>query len=45
MRRRALTKGVVITSTEFTVDALKAGKERRNLVLIDGQTLFEIAEV
>jgi len=45
MRRRAVTKGVVITSTTFTTDALKAGKERRNLVLIDGQTLFDIAEV
>ncbi|PDW01401.1 restriction endonuclease [Candidatus Viridilinea mediisalina] len=45
LRRRSLPKGVVLTSTEFTPDAAKAGKDRRNLVLIDGQTLFEIAEV
>jgi hypothetical protein len=45
LRRRSLKKGVVITSTEFTPDAAKAGKDRRNLVLIDGQTLFDIAEV
>jgi hypothetical protein len=45
LRRRALKKGVVITSTEFTPDAAKAGKDRRNLVLIDGSTLFDIAEV
>ncbi|RRR69179.1 MAG: restriction endonuclease [Candidatus Viridilinea halotolerans] len=45
LRRRTLAKGVVLTSTEFTSDAAKAGKDRRNVVLIDGQTLFEIAEV
>ncbi|MEI8167558.1 MAG: restriction endonuclease, partial [Chloroflexales bacterium] len=44
MKRRAIAKGVVITSTEFALDALKAGKDRRNLVLIDGQTLFDISE-
>ncbi len=44
MKRRAIAKGVVITSTEFAPDALKAGKDRKNLVLIDGQTLFDIAE-
>lgn len=44
MKRRDIRKGVVITSTEFTADAQKAGKDRKNVVLIDGQTLFEIAE-
>ncbi|NJP06391.1 MAG: restriction endonuclease [Chloroflexaceae bacterium] len=44
MRRREITKGIVITSTEFTADAQKAARSRRNLVLIDGQTLFDIAE-
>ncbi|NTU82420.1 MAG: restriction endonuclease [Chloroflexales bacterium] len=44
MKRRAIGKGVVIASTEFTPDALKAGKDRKNLVLIDGQTLFDISE-
>jgi hypothetical protein len=44
MKRRGVGKGVVIASTEFAPDALKAGKDRRNLVLIDGQTLFEISE-
>ncbi len=44
MKRRGITKGVVITSTEFTPDAAKAAAGKRNLVAIDGQTLFEIAE-
>jgi hypothetical protein len=44
MKRRGIGKGVVITSTEFALDALKAGKDRKNLVLIDGQTLFDISE-
>lgn len=44
MRRRDITKGVVITSTEFAPEALKSGKGRRNIVLIDGQTLFDIVE-
>lgn len=44
MKRKAVGKGVVITSTEFAPDALKAGKDRKNLVLIDGQTLFEMSE-
>ncbi len=44
MRRRAITKGLVITSTEFTPDALKAAANRRNIVAIDGQTLFDMAE-
>jgi hypothetical protein len=44
MRRREITKGVVITSTEFTPDARKAADARRTLVAIDGATLFTIAE-
>lgn len=44
MKRRSIPKGVVLTSTEFTPDALRAAAGRRNLVLIDGQTLFDIAE-
>ncbi len=45
LKRRGTSKGVVITSTEFTPDALKAGRERKNLALIDGQLLFEIADL
>jgi len=44
LRREGRRKGVVITSTEFQPGALKAGKGRRTIVLIDGPTLFEIAE-
>lgn len=44
MKRRGVAKGVAMTSTEFTADALRAGKDRKNLVLIDGQTLFDISE-
>jgi hypothetical protein len=44
MKRRGIGKGVVIASTEFTPDALKTGRDRKNLVLIDGPTLFEISE-
>lgn len=44
MRKQNIRKGVVITNTEFTPDALKAGKARRSLVLIDAPTLFEMAE-
>jgi hypothetical protein len=44
MRRREIPKGLVITSTDFTPDAVKSAKGKRNLVLIDGQTLFDIAE-
>lgn len=42
MKKRGISKGVVITSTEFSPDAVKAA--RKNIVLIDGETLFEIAE-
>ncbi len=44
MRRRGIPKGLVITSTEFTPDALKHARGRRGVVLIDGKTLFDIAE-
>ncbi|MFV9507713.1 MAG: restriction endonuclease [Oscillochloridaceae bacterium umkhey_bin13] len=44
LKRRGIPKGIAITSTEFTPDALKAGRDRRNLLLIDGQTLFDISE-
>jgi hypothetical protein len=44
MRKQDIAKGMVITSTEFAPDAIKAGKGRRNLLLIDGPTLFSMAE-
>ncbi|NCC33304.1 MAG: restriction endonuclease [Chloroflexia bacterium] len=44
MRRRSINKGLVITSTEFTPDAVKSGRDRKNVILIDGQTLFDISE-
>lgn len=44
MRKKSVPKGLVITSTEFTPDATKSAKGKRNIVLIDGQTLFDIAE-
>jgi hypothetical protein len=44
MKRQDIRKGVVITSTDYTPDALKAAAGRRNLVAINGQTLFEMAE-
>lgn len=44
MKRRGIPKGVTITSTEYTPDAVKAAASRRNLVAIDGQTLFDMAE-
>ena len=43
MKREGVRKGVVVTSTEFTPATLKAAKGRP-VVLIDGPTLFEIAE-
>jgi hypothetical protein len=44
MRRREIPKGIVITSTEFAPEAAKAAAHKRNLIAIDGQTLFDIAE-
>jgi hypothetical protein len=43
MKREGSRKGVVLTSTEFTPSATKAAKGRP-VVLIDGATLYEIAE-
>jgi Restriction endonuclease len=43
MKRTNCRKGVVISSTEFTIGAVKAAKDRP-VVLIDGATLYEIAE-
>lgn len=44
LKRRDIARGVVITSTEFTPDAVRAAAGRRNLVAIDGPTLFAMAE-
>ncbi len=44
MRQNTIPKGLVITSTEFTADAQKSARGRKNIVLIDGQTLFDIGE-
>jgi hypothetical protein len=43
MKRAGYKKGVVITSTEFLPSAQKAAKDKP-IVLIDGETLYEIAE-
>lgn len=43
MRREGCRKGIVVTSTEFMPSATKAAKGRP-IVLIDGPTLYEIAE-
>jgi len=43
MKRESCRKGVVLTSTEFTAGAMKSAKGRP-VVLIDGLTLYEIAE-
>lgn len=44
MRRRNIPKGLVITSTEFSPELHKTSRSRKHVVLIDGPTLFEIAE-
>lgn len=43
MRREGTRKGLVVASTEFTPSALKSAKGR-SVVLIDGSTLFQMAE-
>jgi hypothetical protein len=43
MRREGTQKGVVVTSTEFTPSAQKSAKGR-SVVLIDGPTLYQMAE-
>jgi energy-coupling factor transporter transmembrane protein EcfT len=44
VRRHEIPKALAVTSTEFTPDARKAAANRRNLLIIDGSTLFEMAE-
>jgi hypothetical protein len=44
MRQQQISKGIVITSTEFTPDVHKSVRGRQNILLIDGQTLFDMAE-
>ena len=43
MRRDQVAKGLVITSTEFAPDALKSARSRKNVMLIDGATLAQMA--
>lgn len=43
MKQENIQKGVVLTSTDFTPSAAKAAKNRP-IVLINGETLYEIAE-
>lgn len=43
MKREGVKKGVVVTSTEFLPSAQKSAKDRP-IVLVDGATLYEIAE-
>lgn len=43
LKRESCRKGVVLTSTEFAPGAVKSAKGRP-IVLIDGATLYEIAE-
>lgn len=43
MKREGCKKGVVVTSTEFLPSAIKSAKDRP-IVLVDGPTLYEIAE-
>jgi hypothetical protein len=44
MRRRSIPRGLVITSTEFTPEAAKSAGNRRGILAIDGQTLFDMSE-
>ena len=43
MKREGIRKGLVITSTEFMPSAAKSAKGR-TIVLIDGETLYQMAE-
>lgn len=43
MKREGVKKGVIVTSTEFLPSAQKSAKDRP-IVLVDGATLYEIAE-
>jgi HJR/Mrr/RecB family endonuclease len=42
MKREGITKGIVVTSTEFTSSATKSAKDKP-VVLIDGITLYDIS--
>ena len=42
MKRAGTPKGIVVTSTEFASGAVKGVKDKP-VVLIDGDTLFEIS--
>ncbi|NJN67893.1 MAG: restriction endonuclease [Chloroflexaceae bacterium] len=44
LQQQGIPKGIVITSTEFAADVNKSARKRSNILLIDGETLFEIAE-
>jgi hypothetical protein len=44
MQRRGIKKGIVLTSTEFMPDVRKAIKSGAQILLIDGKTLFEMAQ-
>lgn len=44
MQRRGIAKGIVITSTEFTADARKPVRNNSAVLLIDGQTLYDMAQ-
>jgi hypothetical protein len=43
MKREGIRKGLVITSTEFLPSAAKSAKGR-TIVLVDGETLYQMAE-
>ncbi len=43
MQRREISKGMVITSTEFAADVRKAVRNNPAVLLIDGQTLYDMA--
>ncbi len=44
MQQQGIPKGIVLTSTEFAADVPKSARKRSNVLLINGETLFEIAE-
>jgi len=44
MRQREIGKGLAITSTEFTPDAVKAAKSKKQVVLVDGPMLLDMAQ-
>lgn len=44
MRQRQVNRGLAVTSTEFTPDAVKAAKGKRQVLLIDGETLLGMGE-